>query len=157
MRTMDELTLREAKSGDLPAIVHMLADDKLGAQREHFSDPLPECYTKAYERIAADPNQYLIVAERKGEIVGTLQLSLLQYLAHKGAMRAQIEAVRISRAHRGKGLGRKMIQQTITIAREKKARMVQLTTDKQRPESIQFYKDLGFVPTHEGMKLHFGS
>jgi hypothetical protein len=31
--------------------------------------------------------------------------------------------------------------------------LVQLTTDKQRPEARRFYESLGFVASHEGMKL----
>ena len=37
----------------------------------------------------------------------------------------------------------------------RKAHVLQLTTDKQRPDAINFYKDLGFKQTHEGMKMHF--
>ncbi len=31
--------------------------------------------------------------------------------------------------------------------------MGQLTTDKSRPEALRFYAKLGFVASHEGMKL----
>lgn len=32
--------------------------------------------------------------------------------------------------------------------------MVQLTTDRSRPEAKRFYESLGFKASHEGMKLH---
>lgn len=32
---------------------------------------------------------------------------------------------------------------------------LQLTTDKKRPEAFKFYEKLGFIASHEGMKLHF--
>ena len=89
------------------------------------------------------------------EIIGTLQLSFIQYLTYQGGIRAQIEAVRIREDQRGKGIGEKMFKWAIEKARERKAHLIQLTTDKKRPEAIHFYEKLGFKASHEGMKLHF--
>lgn len=47
-----------------------------------------------------------------------------------------------------------MINKAIELAKDKGAHMVQLTTDKKRPEAIKFYEKLGFISSHEGMKLH---
>ncbi len=147
------LTFRLATEADLPIIIQLLADDPLGAQREKAETALSENYLQAFNRIKNDPNQELTVAESDGEIVGTFQLSFIQYLTHQGGMRAQIEAVRVSSAQRGKGIGKLMFDYAIDRAREKGCRMVQLTTDKQRPDALRFYETLGFVATHEGMKL----
>lgn len=150
------MTFRTATAADVPAIVAMLADDPLGKQRENFQLPLPAEYLQAFARIAADPNHELIVLENEAaEIIGTLQLSFLQYLTYRGGIRAQIEAVRIRKDQRGQGIGKKMFEWAIRRAKERKAHMLQLTTDKQRPQSIQFYLDLGFKASHEGMKMHF--
>ncbi len=43
----------------------------------------------------------------------------------------------------------------IERAKEKKAHVLQLTSDKMRPDAIRFYESLGFAATHEGMKMHF--
>ena len=103
-----------------------------------------------------DKNQELIIVENeKFEIIGTLQLSFIQYLTYRGGIRAQIEAVRIRKDQRGIGLGKKMFEWAINRAKEKNAHVLQLTTDKKRPEAIQFYTNLGFKASHEGMKLHF--
>ena len=152
---MERLMLREAKPEDLTEIVQMLADDELGANRESFSLPVAEYYQKAYDAIRNDPHQQLMVAQVGADIVGTLQLSFIQYLTYKGGVRAQIEGVRIHQAHRNKGYGRQMIMEAITLSREKGAHLIQLTTDKKRPEAIRFYHELGFKASHEGMKLHF--
>ncbi|GAB3264556.1 GNAT family N-acetyltransferase [Larkinella harenae] len=132
----------------------MLADDKLGAQRENFQLPLPDSYRKAFQIIADDPHQELTVAESNGEIVGTFQLSFIQYLTYQGGIRAQIEAVRVKSTYRNQGLGREIFQYAIERARAKGAHLLQLTTDKKRPEAKRFYEALGFVDSHEGMKLH---
>jgi GNAT superfamily N-acetyltransferase len=91
------------------------------------------------------------------EVIGTLQLSFIHYLTYRGGIRAQIEAVRIRKDKRGLGIGKTMFQWAISRAKEKNAHVLQLTTDKKRPEAIQFYEDLGFTMSHEGMKMHFNS
>ncbi|MFK7810448.1 MAG: N-acetyltransferase family protein [Saprospiraceae bacterium] len=150
------MIFRKATKSDLRAIVQMLADDKLGQLREDFQEPLPKQYFDAFENIDSDPNQNLMVIENdEKEVVGTLQLSFIPYLTYQGGIRAQIEAVRIRKDYRGKGLGEKVFKWAIKTAAEKGAHLLQLTTDKKRPEAIRFYQKLGFVDSHEGMKLHF--
>ena len=147
---------REATKKDVPFIVEMLADDKLGALREKYQNPLPQLYYDAFEEIDLDKNQELIVIENTNqEIIGTLQLSFIPYLTYQGGIRAQIEAVRIREDQRGKGYGEQFFKWAIERAKEKNAHVLQLTTDKQRPEAISFYQKLGFKASHEGMKLHF--
>ena len=151
------MKFRKAAREDIPFIVQMLANDKLGKLRENYRSPLPDVYFNAFEHIDNDPNQELIVVENdSNEIIGTLQLSFIQYLTYQGGVRAQIEAVRIREDQRGEGLGQKLVKWAIERAKEKNAHLLQLTTDKNRPEAANFYEKLGFVASHEGMKIHFG-
>ncbi|RNC89737.1 MAG: GNAT family N-acetyltransferase [Allomuricauda sp.] len=150
------MVIREARKEDVPSIVEMLANDKLGSQREQFQNPLPASYNEAFERIKTDPNHELVVLEdASGTLIGTLQLSFLPYLTYQGGTRAQIEQVRIHENQRGKGLGKMLFEWAINRAKEKGAHLVQLTTDKKRPEALKFYESLGFQASHEGMKLKF--
>ena len=147
--------IRKARKEDVRHIVEMLANDELGSTRENYQLPLPAAYVNAFENMDRDPNQELMVIENeKGEISGTMQLSFIQYLTYQGGIRAQIEAVRIHKNQRGTGLGTRMIEWAIQRAKKRNAHLLQLTTDKERPEAIRFYKSIGFRPTHEGMKLH---
>ena len=150
------MKIRKAIYQDLIAIVQLLAQDKLGQTREAPQLPLSDVYEKAFQNIQADPNQNLMVVENEaGEIIGTFQLSFIQYLTYKGGIRAQIEAVRIRSDQRGKNLGSQMMQWAIKKAEAQGAHLIQLTTDKKRPEALAFYEKLGFKASHEGMKLHF--
>lgn len=150
------MTFRKATQNDLTKIVEMIADDKLGKARENFQLPLPYQYLDAFKNIDADPNQELIVVEDDDpEIIGTLQLSFIQYLTYTGGIRAQIEAVRIRKDKRAQGIGKIMIKWAVKRAKERNAHLLQLNTDKKRPEAVKFYEDLGFKSTHEGMKMHF--
>ena len=149
------MVIRRAKREDLPAIIQMIANDKLGRLRENYQVPLPPEYDNAFEKIDTDPNQELVIIETKSEkVIGTLQLSFIQYLTYRGGIRAQIEAVRIHEDHRGRGVGQRLFKWAIDRSKEKGAHVVQLTTDKKRPEALAFYEKLGFIDSHEGMKLH---
>ncbi|MFB7504620.1 GNAT family N-acetyltransferase [Streptomyces broussonetiae] len=148
---MGDLEIRHASADDLPAIVAMLADDPLGAQRESPDDLTP--YRAALERLEADPNQHLVVAVREGQVIGTLQLTIIPGLSRKGATRALIEAVRIHADERGGGLGGLLIQWAIDTSRRLGCAVVQLTSDKSRTDAHRFYVRLGFTASHEGFKL----
>lgn len=151
---------RDARREDVPAIVALLADDILGADRE--TAQVDAAYWAAFEQIQSDPRSRLIVAEAEGrnhrdgqdrQVAGTLQLNLLPGLSRHGMLRAQIEGVRIAAPHRGRGLGRTMIEWAIGQAREQGCGLVQLTSDKQRRDAVRFYESLGFKASHEGLKL----
>ena len=148
--------IRDAGLDDLPAVVALYADDRLGATREEPGTPLPEAYTRAFAEISADPRHRLVVAEEDGEVVGTLQLSYLPHVVRLGAERAQIEAVRVATARRGSGLGRELIGWAVDQARARGCALVQLTTDAARPDAHRFYESLGFTASHVGMKLALG-
>jgi GNAT superfamily N-acetyltransferase len=148
----ERLVIRPATAGDVPAIVAMLADDKLGALRETPDDIGP--YLAAFEQIAANPASLLVYAETSdGKPAGTLQLMFLQGLGRKGATRAQIESVRIHSSMRGTGLGTELMKWAVETARDRGAFLVQLTSDASRGEAHRFYERLGFVRSHAGYKM----
>jgi GNAT superfamily N-acetyltransferase len=148
------VVLRRAAAGDVPAIVSLLAADQLGATRDgvHTAEDLAS-YQRAFRAIDSDPAHTLVVAESGGGIVATMQLSFIPGLARRGALRAQIEAVRVHEAYRSRGLGAAMLAWAIGEARQRGCALVQLTTDKSRTAAHRFYERLGFVASHEGMKL----
>lgn len=147
---MTDHGFREARPEDLPAIVALIAADSLGAGRESPDDLTP--YRAAFERLAADPNQHLLVAERNGELVGTLQLTLIPGLSRRGATRGLIEAVRVRADERGNGLGSALIEHAVEEARRLGAELVQLTSDASRTDAHRFYQRLGFTGSHVGFK-----
>ncbi|MET3710128.1 GNAT superfamily N-acetyltransferase [Sphingomonas trueperi] len=147
------MIFRDATLADLPAIVAMLDDDDLSRGREDASLPLDPRYEMAFADIDSDPNQRLIVAEREGEVVGTMQLSFLPGIAFRGAWRGQIEAVRIASSLRGQGLGAQMIEWAVAECRARGCRMVQLTSKQDRIDAHRFYEKLGWTKSHFGFKL----
>lgn len=150
---MGEIAFRRAKRTDVATIVAMLADDILGNSREDTREPLAEVYFKAFEAIDADPNQLLAVMTEDGRTVGTLQLTFIAGLSRQGALRGQIEAVRVIRDRQGAGLGQKMIEWAIGQCRGRGCAVVQLTTDRSRHDAHRFYERLGFKQSHFGYKI----
>jgi GNAT superfamily N-acetyltransferase len=150
---VNDIVMRRAQRTDVAALVALLADDALGRQRESAGDPLPASYFEAFEAIERDANQELMVAQRDGVPVGTLQLTFTPSLTRRGSWRMTIEGVRVAGSHRAAGVGRQMIEWAIARARQRGCALVQLTSDKSRADAIRFYQRLGFQASHEGLKL----
>lgn len=150
---MSSVTFRPARSGDLAVIIALLSDDKLGVNRESFEDN-SQAYEQAFAEIDGDPNNMVYVAEDDGRVIGCLQVTFIANLTFKGGRRALVEAVRVADSHQGQGLGKRLMEYVIDLARERGCRLVQLTSNKDRDDAIRFYEQLGFQPSHVGFKLY---
>ena len=146
-----DIVIRRATATDVPGILAMLVDDEIAARREKPDDLAP--YQAAFDAIDADPNQVLVVAERNGELVGTLQLTIIPGLSRVGATRGLVEGVRVAASARSTGLGTRLMEWSIEESRGRGCTIVQLTSDKARVDAHRFYDRLGFANTHEGFKL----
>lgn len=145
------LHIREATREDLPAILAMLAQDTIPADRE--TDPTDPRYAAAFAAIDADPNQVLVAAEHDGRVIGTLQLTFIPGLSFRGAWRGLIEAVRVAEGERGQGHGAALIAWAVERCRDRGCFMVQLTSSNSRIDAHRFYTRLGWAQSHAGFKL----
>ncbi len=156
-----EVTFREASEADLPAVVALLADDVLGHAREDAALPLDPAYLAAFREMRAQGGNRLIVAEVRDSaeepgarrIVGCLQFVVLPGVSLKGTRRAQIEGVRVAGDLRGAGLGRRLLEHAIELARAEGCGLLQLTANATRNDTHRFYESLGFTASHLGFKL----
>lgn len=147
----NRLVIRDAERDDLQAIVTQLGDDVLGAGRE--GNVVDDAYEAAFDAINDDARNRLIVAELDGDVVGSMQLTYIPGLGHHGAERTQVESVRVNSDRRGQGIGESMMSWVIDDAKARGHAFVQLATTKTRVDAQRFYVRLGFVASHEGMKL----
>ncbi|MEZ5419317.1 MAG: GNAT family N-acetyltransferase [Vicinamibacterales bacterium] len=147
------VTIRPATREDLPAIVRLLADDALGATREVVSEPVAPAYVAAFEAIAGQAGNVVLVADDGGAVVGCLQFTLIPGLSRAGMLRAQVEGVRVAASRRGLGLGESLLRHAIARARDAGCGLVQLTSDVSRADARRFYERLGFQASHVGFKL----
>lgn len=152
-RTLRRVDFRIARRADVPAILALLADDDIARSRGPVSEEADEAIWRAFEQIDADPNNELIVGEEGGKVIATCQLTFTPGLSRGGASRMTIEAVRVRSDRRGGGRGRRLMEYALGRARDRGCAIAQLTTDKRRSDAQRFYASLGFVASHEGMKL----
>ena len=145
------MVIREAVRADLPAVVALLADDVLGKGRDF--PVVDEAYERAFADIDADPRNFLVVADDGGQIAASMQVTYIPGLGRHGAERSLVEAVRVRADRRGQGIGQQLMTWAIAQARARGCALVQLTSDKSRTDAHRFYTRLGFVGSHEGMKL----
>jgi ribosomal protein S18 acetylase RimI-like enzyme len=156
MATASSITIRPARRDDVPVIVGMLADDRLGSARERIEDPLPQSYYAAFEKVDRDPNFKLVVAEdTDGAVVGCLQLCVLPGISSQGASRGLLEDVRVASHCRSRGIGEQMVQWAVREARANGCILVELLTHHTRTDAQRFYERLGFQRSHVGMTIRF--
>ena len=149
-----DVKIRPATRADVGAIVRISNDGgPEGKPRDILPPVLPESYLQAFDRINSDKNQFLMVAENKGVVIGTFQITYLIYLAAAGREDCQIESVHVVNSWRGRGVGTQMMEWAIAHAKQRGCRRVQLTTNKKRKDAHRFYERLGFTLSHEGAKL----
>jgi len=149
-RPTAELVFRTAVASDLPRVVALIADDAIARARTGQVGPEHEA---AFAAIDADPNNALVVVELGGEVVGTMQLTVIPGISRRGASRLLVEAVRVDRRLRGRGVGRALMAWAHAWGRERGCALAQLTSDKQREDAHRFYRSLGYEQSHEGFKL----
>lgn len=150
---MTGLTYRDATADDLPFIAALGDADAIAAARDPARPEIAEEQSEALAAICADPNHRLLVVERGGEPVGSLQLSFIPGVSRQGAWRGQVESVRVVEDKRGQGVGEAMMRWAIDRCRERGCGVVQLTSDRQRQAAHRFYERLGFQPSHTGFKM----
>ena len=153
--TANSISIRRARREDVDEIVAMLADDALGRARERIETPLPDSYFQAFEKLDADPNIKLVVAEEEGAVVGCLQLCILPGLSSQGASRGLIEDVRVDARRRSRGIGEQLVRWAVDEARAQGCKLVELLTLHTRVDAHRFYERLGFSRSHTGMTIRF--
>jgi ribosomal protein S18 acetylase RimI-like enzyme len=148
------LAVRDAAPGDLGAVVRLLREDVI---REVDESTVPvSAYRPAFEEILTDPHHQLLVGEVGGDVVATAQLTWARRLTYVGGLFCIVESVRVRSDQRGQGFGRQLMEHVLKAARERRAARVELTTNAQRTRAQEFYRRLGFVASHVGMKYHLG-
>lgn len=143
------IRFRKARREDVPAIVALLRDDALGAEREGAG---LDDYYAAFDTIAAEGGNTVIVGEDGGRIVATYQLTFITGLSLRATRRAQVESVRVAATLRGQGVGAEMFADAEARARAAGCGLMQLTMNADRRDAGRFYQRLGFTPSHTGFK-----
>ena len=149
---MSALVIREARIGDLEAIIRLHEEDELGSHGDVWSPATRPAYEAAFAAIERSPENRLFVATDGNEIIGTFQLTFIPNLTGRGALRVKVESVKVRAARRSGGIGAQMMAFAEDHARTHGAAMLELTSNKTRTDAHRFYERLGFSRSHEGFK-----
>lgn len=155
-----EILMRPAVEADVPRIATLImygAPVLTRTPEEIAAEARDPVYLQAFKAVKANPYNSLMVAERDGAVVGTYQITVLPGIAERGRVRAKIESVHVAPEWRGHGIGAVMMRHAIDLAAGKGVGLVELTSNKERPDAHRFYRSLGFKQTHEGFKMALSS
>ncbi|MGD9891598.1 MAG: N-acetyltransferase family protein [Dehalococcoidia bacterium] len=149
--TPTTVSIRSARAGDLPRLLELFL--QLSESSQYPEDeirPVTGAHYAALQRIDADPNVRVLVAEEDERIVGTLALYLMPNLSHGGRPFAIVENVVVDASQRGTGLGRRLMAEAERIATEADCYKVGLTSNNKRAPAHAFYETIGYAHTHKG-------
>ena len=137
--------IRLAEERDVARIVEMYRELTItDSQVEHRRNPSLADYQLVFAEIRADRRQKLFVVEVEGEVVGTIELLIIPNLSHNGTPFAFLENLIVTEKHRGKGVGRMLLEYTVELARKSGCHMVEMCSDVRRKEAHKLYGSMGF-------------
>lgn len=148
-------TVRAATESDIPRIQELYLQLAFTPPPPDETGPSVNEYREVFNRMTALPGYELIVAEEAGTVVGTTVLAVLPGFAHGVSPFAVIEYLVVDEEHRGKGIGKLLMEYCIDRAKEAGCYKIMLTSDNRRTEAHEFYRSLGFEASAHGFRLYF--
>ncbi len=93
------------------------------------------------QAIVESDTTHLLVAQDASQILGTLTLVVFRIPT---GVRAWIEDVVVSESSRGKGIGGALVEAAVSLAKEKGAKTIDLTSRPARKAANRLYQTAGF-------------
>lgn len=134
------LEIATARTEDLLPILHLL-----GTQlQEHDIVLTDQALQRATQGLIEDHALGRILTARlDGELVGIAVISFLWTLEHGGAA-AWLDEVYVEPARRGDGIGRKLVEAAMQVARDSGCIALDLEVDAGREAAERLYERMGF-------------
>ena len=138
---MENITIRESTYDDIPSLLELLYE--LGRPKPQKDNEL-ETFTKLLKTYMQEDNKKILVAEiENSKIVGMMSIVFLSRL-NQNTLEMYVPELIVSQNYRSNGIGKKLINFSIDIGKEKKCHRMRLESGNQRTESHKFYRNLGF-------------
>lgn len=140
------LQIRKVKNQDLDFVYKSICE--LENEELNF-----EVFTTIFNENIANPNNIYLIAENENEGVGFISFHTQNLLHHCGRV-GEIQEFFINENHRGKGIGRQLIENIMQYAEDHKLKSIEVTTNKRRVENVLIYENLGFTLSHNKFTIY---
>jgi ribosomal protein S18 acetylase RimI-like enzyme len=138
---MENITIRESIYDDIPSLLELLYE--LGRPKPQKDSEL-EKFKKLLKNYIQDEDKKILVAQiDNSKIIGMISMVFLTRL-NQNTLEMYIPELIISKNYHSKGIGKKLINSSIKLGKEKQCHRIRLESGNQRIESHKFYKHLGF-------------
>lgn len=132
--------VRDATASDVPAVVALLARQL----DEHDITLARDALERSVRTLLADPRLgHVLVAAVDGGIAGVAVLSFLFTLEH-GGRAAWLDELYVADAQRGHGLGERLVEAALRLARERGCLALDLEVEPGHDAATRLYERLGF-------------
>ena len=138
---MDNVTIRESINDDIPLILELLYE--LGRQKPQKDSELEKFEKLLKNYMQEDDKKILVAQDNDSKIIGMISMVFLSRL-NQNTLEMYVPELIVSQNYRSKGIGKKLINFSIELGKEKKCHRIRLESGNQRIESHKFYKHLGF-------------
>lgn len=106
-----------------------------------------ETFKNIFIENISNPNYLYLIAESENESLGFITFHIQNLLHHCGLV-GEIQEFFIDKNHRGKGVGRKLIDGIVRYSEQNNLKSIEVTTNKKRVENVAIYENLGFTLSH---------
>jgi GNAT superfamily N-acetyltransferase len=138
---MKDILVREAAKSDLPAIERLL--EELADAMDSTEGVDTEIALKTCEQLLNDANSHFLVAAMERTPVGFINFTVRQTILHRSPS-ALIDELVVTEEHRGKGVGKQLVQSAMEKCRQLGCCEVEVSTEKTNLRARKFYKGCGF-------------
>ena len=148
MDTMDagalpEIELRIATQDDAALLAALQAEMDDGDPAA-ISDADTAAMRAVLAAMAGYPNFQAYIVHQDGQPVASFTLMVFASPSQGGQPQALLDAVVVSRSHRGRGIGEAMVREALFMARQAGCYKLILSSNLKRRDAHRFYEQLGF-------------
>lgn len=138
---MEHIIIRESTFDDIPSLLELLYE--LGRPKPQKDNEF-EIFTKLLKNYMQEDDRKILVAQIENlKIIGMMSIVFLSRL-NQNTLEMYVPELIVSQNYHSKGIGKKLINFSIELGKEKKCHRMRLESGNQRIESHKFYKHLGF-------------
>ncbi|MBB5433267.1 GNAT superfamily N-acetyltransferase [Nocardiopsis composta] len=109
---------------------------------------------RAWTRIEADPDRSVLVAERRGQIIGTLDLLVVANLTHDAQPWCVVDNLVVDPASRRRGVGRALMEEAVDRASRAGCYKIELVAHESGHALPEFYRAVGFDGSGEVVRRY---